>query len=87
MTRRVVVIFQSPDYAADAISFPPVGAKGTAITEFDSDDECDVEFDEYPCPVGIETSWITHKAMIVFVDDPDETRNDVESVELVEKVT
>lgn len=66
----VVVINRYEYYDSDVVKFPPVGAEGTTLTAFDTDNECDVLFNNYPCPVG-DPSWVTHKQMIMRIDGGD----------------
>ncbi|GIC77661.1 hypothetical protein [Moritella sp. F3] len=86
MSNRVVVIFQNPEYGTEDLPFPPVGTKGTVIGSLDKYGDYEVMFDDYPCPVGLEESWETHKSMIVFIEDPKVINDGVESTELVESL-
>ncbi len=70
MNNRVVVIFQNPEYNSNGCPFPPVGTKGTLASEIDEYGDFDVMFDSYPCPVSLpDTSWVTHKSMVVYIDE------------------
>lgn len=69
MSKRVMVIDSRQSYSASGQPFPPIGAVGTMISEFDEYSECDVMFDNFPCNVCLpDASWITHKSMIIFID-------------------
>lgn len=62
--KRVIVVWSNSDYDS-SIPFPSVGSMGTIVSEIDHDGDFDVEFDDQPCPVGPETSWCTHRSMVV----------------------
>jgi hypothetical protein len=65
-----MVVNSNREYdSAPGYPFPPVGATGEIISGLDNYNEYDVMFDEYPCPVQTETGWVTHKSMIVFIDE------------------
>lgn len=66
---KVMVIYSNPDYSADECPFPPIGALGTVISGIDIYGEYDVMFDDYPCPTPPDPSWVTHKTMIIFLND------------------
>lgn len=67
---KIIVIHSRTDYGTGTQDFPPVGTVGTIISNFDKYQECDVEFDGYPClSTPMDPSWITHKSMIVFLDE------------------
>lgn len=67
--KRVVVIHDNHDYDCDDIPFPPIGTLGTVVSPLDEWDEYDVRFDNHPFPFGDDNSWVTHKSMIVFIDE------------------
>lgn len=70
MKNRVMVIFVNSDYDNEEVPFPPIGTKGTVISPLDEFNEFDVMFDDYPCPANIpDESWVTHRLMVVFIDD------------------
>jgi len=69
MNKKVMVVFSDPLYASDWQPFPPIGAVGETVSEIDSFGEYDVLFPEYPCKTVGDPTWITHKRMIVFIDD------------------
>lgn len=83
MDKRVMVIHSNHDYDANEHSFPPIGAIGTTISEIDEYEEYDVLFDNYPCPNSLpDISWVTHRSMIVFIDDD----NFIEDINEDEKI-
>lgn len=67
--RRVQVIYDKQEYGTIVKPFPPVGTKGTVISDLDDECEFDVLFDDYPCPTDPrDPSWVTHRMMVVFID-------------------
>ena len=70
MGRRVMVIYDNQEYGTKVKPFPPVGTLGTVISEMDEEFEFDVMFDNYPCSTTLpDESWVTHRLMVVFIDD------------------
>lgn len=69
--RRVIVIFSDGGYSAgENQPFPPIGTTGTTISNLDEYNEYDIMFDGFPCPTDLpDSSWVTHKRMIVFIDE------------------
>ena len=66
---KVMVIHSRTDYNSDGWPFPPVGAIGETVSGIDEHNEYDVMFEGYPCPVINDPSWITHRSMIVELDE------------------
>ena len=80
---RAVVVFSNQEYACTRqyawedeetllAPYPPVGAVGNVVSDLDDDNEIDVDFPDYPCPAGPDTSWVTHISMVAFFNDPTE---------------
>jgi len=69
---RVMVIYSDRRYDAGDTPFPPIGTMGTLLRGFDYEGDCDVMFDDYPCPTSLpDASWVTHRSQIVFIDEDD----------------
>ena len=69
INQRVVIIHSSSEYSSNDTPFPPVGVEGTIISPLDEYGEYDVMFDDHHCPTRADPSWVTHKSMIVFIDN------------------
>jgi len=69
MNRKVVVIISDQEYKADNMPFPPIGTVGVSVSGMDADGEYDIVFDDFPCPVPPDISWVVHRTMIAFLDE------------------
>jgi len=56
---QIVMLVVTEEY------MPPYGAIGEIITGLDHDDDYEIEFFQYPCPVPPGTSWYAHKTWVV----------------------
>tara|TARA_R110000744_G_scaffold170264_4_gene288432 strand:- start:1581 stop:1835 length:255 start_codon:yes stop_codon:yes gene_type:complete len=71
---RVMVIVSDQNYSSHYDPFPPVGTKGTVTEGLDCYGEYEVKFDNYPSTTLNDPYWTTHKSMIVFIDDYENTQ-------------